>query len=187
MLFSKYFWALRMALLSILYKDIKMPGYFGKPILLMGLRNIKLGKRVRIFPNARFEAHRDGEIDIRENVSIGQGFHITSQGKLVIHSGTVITGNVVVTNIDHEYEDISTPILQQPYIVKDTVIGENCFIGFGAVIQAGTTLGKHCVVGANSVVRGDFPDYSVIAGVPARIVKQYDHAKRKWIRTVPTK
>lgn len=182
MLFNKYFWALRLAVLALFYKNIKMPGYLGKPLLMMGLKNIKLAKRVRIFPNARFEAHDGGEIDIRENVSIGQGFHITSQGKLTINSGTVITGNVVVTNIDHEYQDISKPVLQQPHLVSDTSIGENCFIGFGAVIQAGTKLGKHCVVGANSVVRGEFPDYCVIAGVPAKVIKQYDHKTNKWLK-----
>jgi acetyltransferase-like isoleucine patch superfamily enzyme len=186
MFFNKYFWALRMAFLSMFYKNISMPGYLGKPIYMMGLRNVKLGKRVRIFPNARFEVHKNGEIDIRENVSIGQGFHITSQGKLVINSGTVISGNVVITNIDHEYQDISKPVLEQPHLVSDTIIGENCFIGFGAVIQAGTTLGKHCIVGANSVVRGSFPDYCVLAGVPAKIIKQYDDIQKQWVRPLPT-
>lgn len=183
MLLNKYIWALRMAFLSLVYKDIKMPGYIGKPILMLGLNNIKLAKRVRIFPNARFEAHNDGVIDIREDVSIGQGFHITSEGSLIIKSGTVISGNVVVTNIDHEYQDISIPVLKQPHIISNTVIGENCFIGFGAVIQAGTTLGKHCIVGANSVVRGNFPDYCVIVGAPAKIIKRYDLDEKKWVRS----
>mgnify|MGYP000691373931 CR=1 FL=1 len=182
MLLNKYFWALRMSILSLVYKNIKMPGYLGKPLLMMGVKNIKLAKRVRIFPNARFEVHEGGEIDIRENVSIGQGFHITSQGKLTINSGTVISGNVVVTNIDHEYQDITKPVLLQPHLVSETIIGENCFIGFGAVIQAGTKLGKHCVVGANAVVRGVFPDYCVIAGVPAKIIKQYDVEKQIWLK-----
>lgn len=182
MLINKYFWVLRMAILSLFYKNIEMPGYLGKPICMMGLRNIKFGKRVRIFPNARFEVHGKGNIEIQENVSIGQGFHISSQGTLIICSGTVISGNVVVTNNDHEYQDISKPILEQPHIVKDTLIGENCFIGFGSVIQAGTTLGRHCIVGANSVVRGTYPDYCVLAGVPAKIIKQYDEIQGKWIR-----
>jgi acetyltransferase-like isoleucine patch superfamily enzyme len=186
MVINKYFWAARMGIYSLFYKDIKMPGYFGKPILVMGLGRIKLGKRVRIFPNARFEIHKDGEIEIQENVSIGQGFHITSQGKIKIGRGTLITGNVVITNIDHDYRNISTPVLEQPHLVRDTSIGENCFIGFGAVIQAGTKLGKHCVVGANSVVRGEFPDYCVIAGAPAKIVKTYDYSIGEWVR-VPKK
>jgi acetyltransferase-like isoleucine patch superfamily enzyme len=181
-LFKKLCWATRMFFYSIIYKNIHFPGYMGSPILLMGLNKVKLGKRVRIFPNARFEVHGDGCINIQENVSIGQGFHITSKGNLYIGTGTVISGNVIVTNIDHEYEDINKPILEQPYIVKDTIIGQNCFIGFGAVIQAGTKLGRHCVIGANSVVRGEFPDYCVIAGVPAKIIKRYDFEQKKWLK-----
>lgn len=183
MLLKKFLWAVRMFIFSILYKNIHFPGYFGPPILLLGFNKVKLGKRVRIFPNARFEVHGNGSIDIMENVSIGQSFHITSQGSLKIHSGTVISGNVIITNIDHEYKDITKPVLEQPFIVNDTSIGENCFIGFGTVIQAGTKLGKHCVVGANSVVRGEFPDFCVIAGVPAKIIKQYNFEEKKWVRT----
>ena len=73
--------------------------------------------------------------------------------------------------------------MEQRNIVSDTIIGENCFIGYGAVIQAGTILGKQCVVGANAVVRGHFPDYCVIVGVPARIVKRYDTENNVWRKT----
>jgi acetyltransferase-like isoleucine patch superfamily enzyme len=182
MIFKKLFWASRMFVLSVFYKNVKFPGYIGAPILLMGFKKVKLGKRVRIFPNARFEVHGEGIIDIKENVSIGQGFHVTSKGVLEICSGTVISGNVIITNIDHEYQDITRPVLEQPYLVKETIIAENCFIGYGVVIQAGTKLGRHCVVGANSVVRGTFPDYCVIVGSPARIVKRYDLVLQKWVR-----
>lgn len=181
---NKFFWACRMAFYAVCFEGIKMPGYLGKPILMRGLKRIKLGRKVRIFPGARFEVHGNGEIDIRDNVSIGQGFHVASQGNLVINSGTVISGNVLITNIDHEYKDVTKPILSQPHIVKETTIGENCFIGFGSVIQAGTVLGNHCVVGANSVVRGHFPDYTVLAGVPAKSIKKYDLSKKEWVRCV---
>lgn len=52
-----------------------------------------------------------------------------------------------------------------------------------AVIQAGTILGKQCIVGANAVVRGHFPPYCVIVGVPARIVKRYDEKSGAWKKT----
>lgn len=64
--------------------------------------------------------------------------------------------------------------------IKETKIGENCFIGIGVAIQAGTILGKQCVVGSNSVVRGEFPDYCVIVGAPARIVKKYNFETQRW-------
>jgi len=99
---------------------------------------------------------------------------------LLIGANTTISGNVFVTNMDHDYTEIGKHILEQKHIVKETVIGENCFIGYGAVIQAGTKLGRHCVVGSNAVVRGEYPDYSIIVGVPAKIVKIFDFAQNEW-------
>lgn len=186
MVYVKLIWCVRLFVISIFYKNIKFPGYLGKPLLLLGFNKVSFGKRVRVFPNSRFEVHGENSfIKIEDNVSIGQGFHITSGGPLQICSDTVISGNVVVTNIDHEYTMIGTPILEQPNLVTSTIIGKNCFIGFGAIIQAGTVLGKHCVVGANSVVRGKFPDYCVIVGCPARIVKRYNNTTNSWERTNP--
>lgn len=100
----------------------------------------------------------------------------------MIGKKTTISGNVFITNIDHEYQKIDKHIMEQPMICKKTVIGENCFIGFGAAIQAGTVLGKQCVVGTNAVVRGTYPDYSVIVGVPAKVVKRYNKETGKWER-----
>lgn len=183
MTFSKFFWVIRLFIYSIYYKAIKFPGYLGCPIFTFGFNKVKFGKYVRILPNSRFEVHsEDGYIHIHDNVSIGQNFHVTSKGPLNICSGTVINGNVSITNIDHEYSDITKSVSQQPFIVKETYISENCYIGFGVVIQAGTRLGIHSVVGANSVVRGHYPDYCVLVGAPAKIIKIYDHEKKIWIR-----
>lgn len=107
---------------------------------------------------------------------------MTCIGDIHIREGALISGNVTVTDIDHEYERVGVPVSEQSMTWKKTDIGENCFIGIGALIQAGTILGKGCVVGANSVVRGHFPDHSVIVGAPARIVKRYDTALGKWVR-----
>lgn len=176
-------WLLSALFLSLFLKKIRFPTYFSFPIFFMGLNKVSIGKRVRIFPGSRIEVHGDGEIIIEDNVAIGQSFHITSASKLVIGQGTVISARVFVTNIDHEYGEIDTPILEQGLKISETSIGKNCFIGMGAAIQAGTKLGDNVVVGANSVVRGDIPSYSVIAGAPARIIKRYDKLRGVWRRT----
>lgn len=106
--------------------------------------------------------------------------HPGGGGGVHIGNDVTIVANVCITNIDHQYEDIDKSVLNQGIKVTDTKIGDGCFIGFGAVIQAGTTLGTHCIVGANAVVRGNFPDYSVIVGVPARIVKRYNAKTGQW-------
>lgn len=183
---SRILWGLRALVYKIIFASFKFPSYLGKPIYVGGGKNISIGKRVRIFPGLRIETHNGGSITIEENVAIGQNVHITSSDKnLTISRGSVILANTFITNIDHIYEIIDKPILDQPYKISHTFIGENCFIGIGVAIQAGTTLGKQCVVGANSVVRGSFMDYSVIAGVPAKVIKRYDKNTQIWKKTNP--
>lgn len=180
----KIFWILRGLIYKPFLGKFDLPSYIGKPIFIKNLRRIFIGKRVRIFPGSRIEVvDKNASIVFKENISIGQNFHITSASTLEIGKNTLILENVMITNIDHEYQEIDKHILEQPLIVQETQIGENCFIGYGAVIQAGTILGKQCIVGANAVVRGHFKDYSVIVGVPAKVVKRYDIKKRIWRKT----
>ena len=158
----------------------------GKPIFLKGVKKIFIGRHVRIYPQIRMETHGPGgTIEIQDDVSIAQNVHITSSSKLIIGKSSTILANVFITNIDHDYQEIGVHILKQKYLIKDTRIGANCYIGIGACIQAGTILGKQCVIGANSVVRGNFPDYSVIVGAPARVIKRYDAKSNIWQKTNP--
>ena len=161
-----------------------------KSPLLITPEFISVGRGVYIWNDVRIEgvssyAHKtfNPHIIIEDGVSMQQRCHITAADTLLIGKNATILFDVMITNIDHEYEDLSTPVGNQPLIVKKTQIGENCFIGSGAKIQAGTILGKHCVVGTNAVVRGTFPDYSVIVGVPAKIVKRYDEVTNQWKKT----
>lgn len=180
---QKYFWALRAVFFKFRFKKFGWPGYIGRPTYLENTCCAEIGKKVRIFPGLRLEVHSNGQIVIEDNVSIGQNFHITAAKEtLTVGSDTTISGNVFITNIDHDYRNIGQHIMDQDMIVRPTRIGRNCFIGYGAAIQAGTILGEHCIVGANSVVRGEFPDKCVIVGAPARIVKVYDEAIQQWFK-----
>ncbi len=181
---TKLWWAFRLLLKKTWFKKIGVYSYLGPEISLFGTKQITIGNRVRIYPGSRMETHDGGEIIIEDDCSIGQNFHITSgKNRLVIGAKSTILGNVFITNIDHEYRNVDQHILEQPMIYKETVVGENCFIGYGASIQAGSKLGKQCIVGTNAVVRGEFPDYSVIVGVPAKVVKYYDQEAKEWKRT----
>lgn len=180
---EKIVWALRGLFYKGVFGHFGNYSYIGKPVSIVGKRKIYISDRVRIYPGVRMETHGNGKIEIGENTSIGQNVHITSGNeKLIIGKNTTILGNVFITNIDHNYKEIGKHILDQRYIISTTKIGDNCFIGYGACIQAGTVLGKQCVVGANAVVRGIFPDFSVIVGVPARVVKKYSLRTKTWER-----
>lgn len=181
--FRKIYWYIRLQVQKPFFKAVGNKSYLGPELSIIGRKNISIGNQVRIYPGSRIETHNNGQIIIEDDCSIGQNFHVISmKGILMIGSNTTISGNVFITNLDHEYQEIGKHILDQKMIVKETKIGENCFIGYGASIQAGTVLGRQCIVGTNAVVRGTFPDYSVIAGVPAKIVKRYDKELEKWVR-----
>jgi acetyltransferase-like isoleucine patch superfamily enzyme len=177
-------WVIRAILYKFFFRSLAFPSYLGKPVFLKGTKNIVIKRRVRIFPGLRMEVHNSGDILIEENVGIGQNVHITcSNINLTISKGVTILANSFITNIDHSYQNIDMPILEQPIMVSRTFIGENCFIGIGVAIQAGTVLGKQCIVGANAVVRGTYPDYCVIAGAPAKIIKRYNFQTKIWEKT----
>jgi len=178
----KIIWLMQTFFLKPFFGKLKLPSYIGRPIFLLGTNKMFIEERVRIFPGLRAECHDKGRLFIHENVTVGQNFHVTCMRDLHIRSGTIMSGDVMITDIDHEYKDPAKSVIDQPYIYSRTDIGENCFLGFGVRIQAGTTLGKGCIVGANSVVRGDFPDHCVIVGAPARVVKRYDQASGQWQR-----
>lgn len=177
---QKYFWGLRALLYSPFFGKFGLPSYLGKPIFLKGIKNIFIGKKVRIFPNLRMETQSGGTIHIQDDVVISQNVQITSAGNLEIGKSSLVLANVFITNIDHDYSEIGKHVVKQKIFVKETKIGENCFIGIGAAIMAGTILGRQCIVGANSVVRGHFPDYCVIAGSPAKIVKKFNVETQVW-------
>ncbi|WP_394675213.1 acyltransferase [uncultured Chryseobacterium sp.] len=157
---------------------------FLSPIFIHNGSGVTIEKGVTIYPGCRMETHFGGTIIIEENANIGQNFHIISgESELRIGKNTTISGNVFITNLDHEYIELDKHILEQKHIIKKTSIGDHCFIGYGAAVQAGTILGRQCIVGTNSVVSGHFPDYCVIVGAPAKIVKRYSFDRQTWLKT----
>jgi len=180
---SKYLWAARAIMYKLPFGHIGNLTYMGKPCFIEGMKNIYIGNCVRIFPGIRMEAIGTGQINIGNNVAIEQNVHITSyNGILDIGDNVTIAANTFITNLDHEYNDINKGVMDQGLIPGETHIGEGCFIVYGVAVQAGTVLGRHCIVGAGAVVRGIYPAYSVVAGVPARIIKQYNTKTKKWER-----
>jgi acetyltransferase-like isoleucine patch superfamily enzyme len=148
---------------------------------------ISIGDDVLIWRGCRIEAVNkygnqvfEPNIVIGDRVSFQQNCHITAALSLEIGSDSTILFDVLITDIDHRYDLINQNVAKQPIETKVTRIGKNCFIGSGAKIFPGTQLGDQCIVGANSVVRGIFPNYCVIAGAPARLIKRYDFKSETW-------
>lgn len=154
---------------------------------------LEVGEDVLVWPGCRFEGIELDEADLGappriilgDGVTFQQHCHVTAARHVELGARTSVLFGVMITDTDHCYDRIDQAPAIQPLRVRPTIIGEDCFIGARASIQAGTRLGRHCVVGTNAVVRGAFPDYCVLVGAPARIVRRYDAISGIWRRTSP--
>lgn len=121
-----------------------------------------------------------GEIQIGNNTRIGIGSVLI--GPVSIGDDVRLAQNVVVSGLNHNYQDITIPISEQGVTTEQVYIGDETWIGANAVILPGVFIGKHCVVAAGSIVNKNIPSNSVVAGNPARIIKQYNGLTNQWER-----
>jgi acetyltransferase-like isoleucine patch superfamily enzyme len=119
-----------------------------------------------------------GPVIIGAYVRIGIGNVLI--GPVRIGDNVIIAQHVVMSGLNHGYEDPITPIALQPCTTAEIRIGDDCWIGANAVITAGVEIGKHSVVAGGSVVTRDVPPYTIVAGNPAKPIKQYNHEKKVW-------
>ncbi len=116
----------------------------------------------------------DPVITIGDRCVIGRGNAIVGHFRIDIGDGVFTGMNVYITDQNHTYDDLDTPIGRQMPVEDAVRIGSGSWIGSGAIILPGADIGEHVVVAANSVVRGVVPSRSVVAGVPAKVVRRHD-------------
>ena len=121
-----------------------------------------------------------GEITIGNHTRIGMGNTII--GPVMIGNNVILAQNIVISALNHNFEDVLTTINQQGVKTDQITIENNVWIGANSSILAGVSIGEHVVVGAGSVVTKDIPPFSVVVGNPARILKVYDHKEQRWIK-----
>ncbi|MGN6189377.1 MAG: DapH/DapD/GlmU-related protein [Conexibacter sp.] len=146
-----------------------------------GLDRVRLGANVQIGPLWRMEAigafhggRHDGRIEIGDWTAAEIGLHIAAAREVAIGRDVLIASWVFVTDHDH---GIAGPLpprhapLEAPRPVR---IGDGCWLGERAIVLPGVELGPRCVVAAAAVVTRSFPAGSVVAGVPARLLRTID-------------
>ena len=113
-----------------------------------------------------------GDVLIGDNTRIG--IHNTIIGPVTIGDNVNLAQGITVTALNHNFDDTSKRIDEQGISTKPVIIQDDVWIGANAVILPGVTIGSHAVIAAGAVVTEDVPSYTVVGGVPAKIIRQID-------------
>lgn len=166
------------------FKSIGRGAFLFRPFRIDGADGIEVGEKTVMQRGGWLYCR--GIDGIPASLKLGKGCvfgynnHITAVREVVIGDYVLTANNVYISDNLHGYENTSTPVMHQPVRFKKAVsIGDGCWIGENACI-IGARIGKNCVIGANAVVTHDIPDYSVAAGIPAVIIKQFAPHLKKW-------
>lgn len=125
----------------------------------------KCGNKLRVKRNA----------DISMFIEIGNfselGSNCIIQSNTYIGDYVIMGPDVKIYTKNHGYQDVSTPMALQPIIREKVNIGNDVWLGANVVITPGVTIGNHVIVAAGAIVTKNVPDYAIIGGVPAKILK----------------
>lgn len=132
--------------------------------------NVSFGKHTCIQCSGTLKCIGKG-IKIGNNVGLGTHGFFGCAGGVEIGDNTIFGNYVSVHSENHNYSRRDIPIRLQGVNRKGIKIGKDCWIGAKVTILDGSEIGDGCVVAAGSVVRGCIPPYSIIAGIPAKVIK----------------
>jgi len=159
----------------------------------------KKGSSTRIFRRARIDTMPFNVFEMGDNstiedftfinngvgpVTIGNNSFIGAMnviiGPVAIGNHIMTAQNVVMSGLNHGFSDVTVGFRYQPCTTGLITVGDGSWIGANSVLTAGVSVGKYCVIAAGSVVTKDVPDYSIAAGSPARVIKQFNHQTKEW-------
>ncbi len=115
----------------------------------------------------------DVVLRVGDNCVIGRGSHIVAHHSIEIGDDVFTGPYVYITDQNHSYADVDVPVGRQWPVNGSVRIGAGSWLGTGSIILPGADIGRNAVVAAGAVVRGPVPDYAVVGGVPAKVIKEY--------------
>lgn len=133
-------------------------------------KNLSIGDNSIIYPLAVLRG--DGRIEIGNNCVIEHGvyIHTNKNTKFIMEDNAIIAPRAMIFTSTNYYK--SGRIIRDAIKDGDVIVGEDAFIGAGSVVLPGVTISPGAIVGAGAVVTKDVSPYSIVAGVPARFIKE---------------
>jgi acetyltransferase-like isoleucine patch superfamily enzyme len=138
--------------------------------IILGNR-VTIGKYAIIRPGNLYGGEPGEGLVVGDHSNIGPYCYIGCSGHISIGNNVMISPRVSIYAENHVFDNTDTPIKSQGVKKENVVIEDDCWIASNSILLAGVTIGKGSIVAAGSVVTQDVPPYSVVAGVPARVIK----------------
>jgi len=163
----------RYALLRLRRRNLRT-GYVhvgrGADIVIGPRARVHFGREVRFMRD--FTGHFMGRVTLGDGVFFNRGCHVVVQESLTVGDYSLFGEGVSIHDDNHVIGRGPEPIASRGLVTRPVAIGRNVWVGARAVILPGVHIGDNAVVGAGAVVTRDVPPYTVVAGVPARIIKE---------------
>lgn len=147
--------------------------YFGQNITILGFENIKIGSNINIMSNSYLYANDGGLLIIGDNFSSHNGVLMGASGGIISIGNNVGIGPYTVLRAaDHVYSRMDIPIREQGHVGGEIVIEDDVWIGANCTILKDVRIGKGAIVAAGCVVTKDVEPYTIVGGVPNKLIKK---------------
>ena len=142
-------------------------------VTILGFQNIIVGDSVSFMKNSYIYAHDDGVLEIGDNFTLNSNSQLgASFGKIVIGDNCAIAPNCVLRASNHNFSNPNIPFREQGHTYGEIVLEDDVWVSSNCVITANTKIGKSSIIGAGSVVTKDVEPYSIMGGVPAKLIRK---------------
>jgi acetyltransferase-like isoleucine patch superfamily enzyme len=135
-----------------------------------GYGRLILGKWVHLGANTALRCH-EGTLSLGDKSNLARDISINCYLDVEIGDSALIADDVYISDFDHRFDDLTTPIKDQGIAKSRVRIERDVWLGTKVTVCRGVMIGEGTVVGANAVVTKDLPAFSVAVGVPARVIK----------------
>jgi acetyltransferase-like isoleucine patch superfamily enzyme len=160
--------------------------------LLNRVYGVTVGKKCFLSPAATITSSPHGALKTGANCYVAAGAHIiddvtfgddctvnnyvTLNGKIRFGNGIRIGAYTCMMGFNHGFASIDVPIFKQPHTSKGIAFGDDVWIGSHVTVLDGVTVGSHVILAGGAVVTKDVPDYAIVGGNPAKVIRMRNQA-----------